>query len=182
MGGDDHRRLGVVVADDGGEDVVPGGRVHAADGLIQEIQLCLTAHDHNELHLLPGALAHLLHPLVGPNVQVLEHLLRRVPAEVGIEVAVEVQQLPGGHPGGDAGALRQVAHKAVGCPARGGAADEDLSLAGGQQAVGQLDEGGLAAAVGAQQPHNPARLDGKAHLLQGWDFAVVLAQAVTLQD
>ena len=70
----------------------------------------------------------------------------------------------------------------VGCPARGGAADENLPLAGGQQAVGQLDEGGLTAAVGTQQPHNPAWLDGKAYLLQGRDFAVALAQAVTLQD
>ena len=43
----------IVIADDGGEDVVPGGGVHAADGLIQQIQLCRPAHHHDELHLLP---------------------------------------------------------------------------------------------------------------------------------
>ncbi|CAN4028197.1 Immunity protein 17, partial [Dysosmobacter welbionis] len=44
VGGDNHCRLGIVIADDGGEDVVPGGGVHAADGLIQQIQLCRPAH------------------------------------------------------------------------------------------------------------------------------------------
>ena len=113
------------------------------------IQLCRPAHHHDELHLLPGSLRHLLDPLGQADVQMGEHLLRRLPIEVPVEVAVEVQQLLHGHPSGDAGPLRQVADAGVALLSRGHIAYQHLSLAGGQQAVGQLDEGGLAAAVGA---------------------------------
>ena len=40
--------------------------------------------------------------------------------------------------------------------------DPKLPRRGDQQAVGQLNQGRLSAAVGAQQTHNPARFNGKA--------------------
>ncbi len=39
--------------------------------------------------------------------------------------------------------------------------DPKLPRRGDQQAVGQLNQGRLSAAVGAQQTHNPARFNGK---------------------
>ena len=78
-----------------------------------------------------------------------QHFLRRLTAEVPVKVLVEIHQLPGAHPCGDSRALRQIADEGVGIPAGIFPIDQDLPAGGGQQAVGQLDEGGLAAAVGA---------------------------------
>ena len=182
MGGNHHRRLGIVVADDGGEDVVPGGGIHAADGLIQQIQLCRPAHGHDELHLLPGALAHLLDLLFGLDIQVLEHLLRRVPAKIGIEILIEVQKLVGSHPGGDRGPLRQVADQRMALLPRCYTTNKNLPTGRSQQAVSQLDESGLAASVGSQQSHDAARLDGKVHAVQRRHMPIIFCQCFTFQN
>ena len=148
VGGNDHGGVGIIIGNNGGENIIPCGGVHAADGLVQQIQPGGPAHDHNELNLFPGALAHLLDPLLGLDVQMVKHLLRSLTAEVRVEILVKIHELTGAHPGGDGGALRQIADHGVGLPARGPAVDQNFPAAGGQQAIGQLDEGGLAAAVG----------------------------------
>lgn len=180
MGGDDYRRVRAVVADDGAEDIVPGGRIHAADGLIQQIEPGTPAHHQDQLHLLPGALGHLLDALTLIDAQTLQHLLGHVPAEVGVEVAEEIQQLGHVHPGGQIGPLRQVGDDLLGLLAGGHPVNEDLPGGGGQQAVGQLDERGFAAAVGAQQPHDPARLNGQIHAAQRQSMPIAFGQAITL--
>ena len=176
MGGDDDGGLGVVVADDGIQDVVPGGRVHAADGLIQQVKPRPAAHDQDQLHLLPGALGHLLDPLLRADVQPQQHLHGPVPVKVPVKVLEKVQQLPGLHPLGQTGPVRQIGHVAVGLLPRLLSGYQDLPAGGGQQAVGQLDEGGLAAAVGAQKPNHPARLDAEVHAVQGLGPSKALTQ------
>jgi hypothetical protein len=108
-----------------------------------------------------------------------KHLLRGLTAEVRVEILVKIHELTGAHPGGDGGALRQIADHGVGLPAGGPAVDQNFPAAGGQQAIGQLDEGGLAAAVGTQKAHDPARLNGKADAIQRRNFAVALGELVT---
>ena len=56
VGGDDDRGVLVVVADDGAQDVVAGGGIDAADGLVQEEESCIAAHGEDELELFLGAL------------------------------------------------------------------------------------------------------------------------------
>ena len=57
--------------------------------------------------------------------------------------------------------------------------DERLARRGGQEPVHQFDKGGLAAAVGTQQAHDAARLNGKAHVRQRFHAAEALGQVVT---
>ena len=52
-------------------------------------------------------------------------------------------------------------------------------LVGGEQTVGELDEGRFAAAVRAEQTDDAARLDGKLHALEGGFAAVALGERLT---
>ena len=56
MSGDDDGGIGVVAADDGGQDVIAGRGIHAADGLIQNVELGAAGHDQHQLYLLLVAL------------------------------------------------------------------------------------------------------------------------------
>ena len=149
VGGDHQGGILIIIAENGVDDIVPGGGVHAADGLVQQIQPGPPAHDQDQLHLFPGALAHLPDPQFRADLQGRQHMLGGVPVEIRIEVAEKVQQLHHVHPPGQIRPLRQIGHQLLGLRPRGMAVDGDNAAAGDQQAVGQLDQGGLAAAVGA---------------------------------
>ena len=56
VGGDDDGGIGVVAADDGGQDVIAGRGIHAADGLIQKVNVRSSAHNENERYLFFVAL------------------------------------------------------------------------------------------------------------------------------
>ena len=48
--------LGIMVGKDRAQDIIPEPPIYAANGLIQNVQLCIPAHDQNELyHFFLGA-------------------------------------------------------------------------------------------------------------------------------
>ena len=126
VGGDEQSGVRVEVGEDGVDDVVSGGGIHAADGLVQQIQPCAAAHDQDQLHLFPCTLGHLLDALGGTDLQSRQHMLRRLPVEVRIEITEKVQQLHHRHPVGEVGALRQIGYQPPGVRAGGLAVDEQL--------------------------------------------------------
>ena len=65
-------------------------------------------------------------------------------------------------------------------PPRLVAVHPDLSRVGHQQAVGQFNEGRLAAAVGAKQAHDAPRLHGQSHAVQRHGGAEALDQPFRL--
>ena len=133
--------------------------------------------------MAPGKETHaLVSYLPGLDIQMLQHLLRRVPAKIGVEILIEVQKLGGSHPGGDRGPLRQVADQRMALLPRCYTTNKNLPTGRSQQAVSQLDESGLAASVGSQQSHDAARLDGKVHAVQRRHMPIIFCQCFTFQN
>ena len=83
-----------------------------------------------------------------------QHFLRPCPVEVIIKVLKQGQQVPDLLLLVKIGLVRQVRHHGLAVRADGLAADGDRSRRGRQQPRRQLDKGGLAAAVWAQQTHD----------------------------
>lgn len=61
----------------------------------------------------------------------------------------------------------------------GFAVDQNFAARGGEQTVGELDEGRFAAAVRAEQTDDAARLDGEVYALEGGLAAVALGERLT---
>ena len=181
MGGDDDARVLAVVADDGVEDVVARGGVHTADGLVEQVELGFAAHDQDELHLFFHALGHLADPLLLRKAEAREHVRRLLPVKIGIEIAVEVHELLCAHPLGQAGPVGQIAHERLALLPRLKAADRDLPRRRREQAVYELDERGLAAAVRSQQAHHAARHDAEIHPVERRLYAEVFCQVPALK-
>ena len=192
MGGDDDRCVLAVVGNDGVQDVVPGRRVHAADGLIQQVETGVAAHGQHQLNLLLVALGKGLEPGIGGDVQPGQHLIGLVGVKADVSLGLtgravkipeHLHQLLHPHPVGQPVGVRQVGNKGLGVRAGGHAGYLDAAGRGLQQAVGQLDEGGLAAAVGAQQAHDAAKIHMQIHAVQrGLVFVVALGQCFTGQN
>ena len=177
MGGNDDACVLVIVSDDGVEDIVPRRGVDAAYRLIEQIESCTAAHDHDELHLLSRALGHLLYrPLLG-YVQMLEHFPGALTVKVRVEVGIEIHELPGIHPLRQAGAVGQIAHERLALLAGLIPADVDLARVRRQQAVCQLNKRCFAAAVRAEQTHNAPRHDRNVDLVKRLNIAEALAQS-----
>ena len=179
VGGDDDGGVLVVVADDGAENVVAGGGVHAADRLIEQIQLRRAGHDEDQLELFARALGERFDALGDVEAEALDHLLRRVAAEVGVEVGIVVDGLRDGHPVGQGVAVGEIGDDGLRLRRGGFAVDQNFAARGGEQTVGELDEGRFAAAVWAEQTDDAARLDGKLHALEGGFAAVALGERLT---
>ena len=151
MGGDDHRRILRVVAENGVQNVVPGSRVHTADGFVQQIQLRLTAHGQNQLNFFLGAFGQMFEPLAVCNLQIAQHLFGLAAVEVRVKVGKHPHQLPHGHPVWQIIGIRQIGDHLLGLRSRRLSIDLDGAGGGHQKAVGHFDQRRLAAAVGAQQ-------------------------------
>ena len=181
MGGENHRSVRIVVPDNRGENIIPGRRVHAADGFIQKVQSRGAAHDHNQLDFLPSTLRHLPDGLSGLNIQVLQHLYCGILAEICVKIAVEVQKLHRRHPSRYGGPLREIADLRPALPSRRETADADIARLRRQKPVGYLNQRCLSASIGSQQTHNPSRFYCQADTVQGRNPSVNLAQLFTFQ-
>ena len=106
-------------------------------------------------------------------------MLRRLPVEVRVEVTEKVQQLHHRHPVGEVGALRQIGYQPPGVRAGGLAVDEQLPRRGGQKPIGDLQQRGLTAAVGAKQTHDPPRLQPEGQVVQPQRPVVIFGQVLT---
>ena len=60
------------------QDIIPGRGVDAADGLIQQVEPGVAAHDQDQLHLLLGALGQALNGRVQGDVQPLDVYKRQI--------------------------------------------------------------------------------------------------------
>ena len=109
-------------------------------------------------------------------------MLGGAPVEIRIEITEKVQQLHHVHPPGQIRPLRQIGHQLLGLRPRGMAVDGDNAAAGDQQAVGQLDQGGLAAAVGAQKPHDAPGLHRQTDVVQGQGAVEIFGQLPAFQN
>ena len=147
MSRDQNRRIFIIIGNDCLENIVPGCRIHAADGLVQAVQVSVPAHNHDELHLFLGTLGHGGQAGRRVDAQTLEHIFGAVPAEVRVEIAEEVQNVVDFHPAVEIRAFRQVRDDFFGVRAGLISIDVQLSGGGSEQAVDKLDQGRLAAAV-----------------------------------
>ena len=111
-----------------------------------------------------------------------EHLLGCLAVEVFVEIAEEVQHLRDLHPLAQRDALGKIGKDRVGLGRRRFAVNQNLTLRGLQQPGGELDERCFAAAVGTEQSHNPARVDGKIDMVERRDAAIGFGQLVTFQN
>ena len=165
------------------QDVVAGGGVHAADGLIQQVKPGRAAHGQDELDFFLVALGEGPELCGAGNVQGVQHLKGLGGVKVGVKIREHAHQLLYLHPVGQPVGVRQVGNKGLGVRAGGHAGYLDAAGRGLQQAVGQRDEGGLAAAVGAQQAHDAAKIHMQIHAVQrGLVFVVALGQCFTGQN
>ena len=176
MRGDQDARALVIVADDGIEDIVPRGGIDAADGLVEQVEPRPAAHDQDELHLLAGALGHLAVFHVRVESEPRHHVGGAGAVKVLEEVGEVVHELVGAHPLGQAGPVGQIADDGLCLLSGQSAADADLAGGRRQQAVGQLDERGFAAAVGAEQANDAARRDAQRHAVERLHGAEALRQ------
>ena len=92
MGGNRHGGIRVVVADDGAQDIVPGCRIHAANGLIQQVELCLPAHHQDQLHLFLVSLGEILELIAGGDIEMIEHFQGTLLPEVTVKLPEELHQ------------------------------------------------------------------------------------------
>ena len=182
MGGKNDGRIPAVVVQDGAQDVVPGGRVYAANGLIQQVELCGAAHGKDQLHLFLAALGEGLEPRLRFQFQPGQHFVCLSGVKIGIKFVEHFHQLLHTHPVRQPVGVRQIGHDGFGVRPGGHAGDPDAACTGLQQTVRQLDEGGLAAAVGAKQPHDVAKADVQVYIFQcGLILLVALGQCFTAQ-
>ena len=139
VGRNDNGRVLAVVGNDGVQDVVPGRRVHAADGLIQQVETGVAAHGQHQLNLLLVALGKGLEPGIGGDVQPGQHLigLIGVKADVSlgltgraVKIPEHLHQLLHPHPVGQPVGVRQVGDQLLGLRAGGHARDPDAAFRG----------------------------------------------------
>ena len=175
--GDEHRGPRLAAFHHRIQHQVPRGRVHAAEGLIQQIELCPAAHHQRELHLLPQALGELAQAALAVYAQAREQRRGPLAVKIRVEVREKVHELTHPRPLGQLQPLRHVRDGRLGLRPRRAAAYKYTARARLKEPVRQLDKRGLAAAVGAQQAHNVPRLHSEVDIFKRLHRAVALAQA-----
>ena len=93
MCGDKHSGLFVIICQNGAQDIVPGGRVHTSDRLVEHIELGVPAHNENKLHFLFRPLRKGTEPGVPVNLQRVQHTLRPFQAEVPVKIRIKGQSV-----------------------------------------------------------------------------------------
>ena len=166
------------------QELPPGERVQAGDRLVEEEQLGPLGERQGEGELgplpagqRPGALLRVEAELPDPAPCQLV-----VPA--GVEPGAEPEVVGDRHPGVDGGVLGDEADPGqLRRPGRGVIA-EDADRAAGrrEQPGGQVQQGGLARAVGADEPDDVAFGDGQRAVAQRPGPPVPLAQPAGLDD
>ncbi len=151
VGRDDDGRLGVVVADDGGEDVVTCGGIDAGDGLIKQVELGAAGHDHHELNLFLGAFGEGFELGSGIDAEIGHHTGSAGRVEIGEEIGKVGDQLLHAHPVAEVGTLGEVGDEGIGGLAPGHATDFDLAAVRDEDSRDELEQGGFTASVGAEQ-------------------------------
>ena len=111
-------------------------------------------------------------------MQVGQHGVGLGTVEIGKEISVQAYGVSGGELGRQGHAVRQVAGDGLGIDTYRCFINADGAAVGREQPGGNFNKGRFAAAIGAQQAHQFARLYGKIHAIQRGLFAVVFAQAV----
>ena len=135
MGGEQNGGVLAIVGQNGVEDVVPGGRVHSANGLIQEIEGDLPAHHQNELNLLLVSFGEGFQPVTGVDAQTLQHIVRLGGVEVAIKIRKEMDQFLHPHPIVEVTAVGQIGDGEFGLRPHRLPLDGEASGSGGEQAV-----------------------------------------------
>src|SRR5215469_13414640 len=182
VGVEEHRGAAVAQLPDDRPDVVPADRVQGAGRLVEHHELGLAEQRHAQPQPLLHALGERADPVVTPPGQAdgPQRVVHRAgPARPGQppQTAVQDQHLACGQPALEAEQLRQVADPLAGLQVPGGRA-QDHGLAAGRpdQAEQQLDRGGLARAVRAEEAEDLAALDGHRQARERYRAAVTLAQ------
>ena len=182
MGRNDHGSIFVIVVDDGTQDVFSCRRVHTGDGIVQQVELCLTAHDQNQLHLFLGALGHGLQMCGFLDAQGTAHICGLLPLKIRIKITEQVEEIFHLHPVGEVVSVRQIAYDGFGIRARDMSVDKDISGSRLKQTVQDLDQRRLAAPVWAQKADHLAAADVQIDLIQRPAAGKNFRQSLTFYD
>ena len=177
MGGDEHEGVGLEVAQDAVEDDLARRRVDARDGLVEQVDARPAAHDEGDLELLAHAPRHLLERAVDGQPEEAHRLAGPVGVEVGEEAGVELDGLPDPQRGVEEVRVAEVGDDRLRARSGHHARDGDLTGPVGEQAGQDLEEGGLAAAVGPHEADDAPRGQVEVEVVQRHDAAVSLGQA-----
>ena len=180
--GHDEQRGGVELAQDAVEDDVARGGVNAADGFVEEEHAGAPGHDEADLELLPHALAHLAEASVGGQSEEVDHGGRLVGVKVGEERGVDADRIRCRPLGVQEVGVGQVGDDLLGGDAGRVPVDGDGALVVGEDSGEDLEQRGLATAVGAHEADDVPGVQAQAVVAQGWGRSVVLRQAGDLDE
>jgi hypothetical protein len=177
MSGDEHESMRVEITQDAVEDDLAGGGIHTGDGFVEQVDAGTPAHGQGDAQLLPHALAHLLDGTIDGQCEEVDKTMGLIGIEVG-EQAGELGDRPRRrYARGQELSIRQEGHEILGLRSRGVSAEKHLALVVGQNPGEDLEQGGLAAAVGTHETDDASGRQGQAQIVQGGPSAVGLGQA-----
>ena len=161
------------------QELAPGQRIEAGHGLVEDKELGTLGHGQGQRQLGLLAARQRAGSLLGVEVEVVDPPAGQVVVPPGIHVRAEAEVVLDGEAGiggsvlrheADPGQLRRVVR-------RGSPQHLDAAGTRGQQADGEVEQGGLAGAVGADQADDVTGRDLEVALVERPLSAVALAQA-----
>ena len=182
VGGHDEQRGGVELAQDAVENDVARRRIDAADGLVEQVDAGAPGHDEADLELLPHAFAHLAEAAIGGQSEELDHRGGLVGVEVAKERGVDADRVSSAPVRVQEVGVGQVGDDRLGGDAGRVPVDGDGTLVVGEDTGENLEQRGLAAAVGAHEADDVPGLQAQVVVAQGGGRAVALRQADDLDE
>ena len=176
MRGQQNRGTGGMVAHDRVENERTRRRIDAAERLVEDIQLRVAAHDQKKLQFFLHTFGHGFDRLLGRQRKSLQHGVRLVPIEIGVEVREKLDRVQAPHPVGQIRFLRQIRDHRLRIRISGMAVDIRAAGVVLNQADQDLDQRRLAAAVRAEQTDDLSALEGERNVVQHQMAAVGLAE------
>jgi hypothetical protein len=164
------------------EELAPGQRVEVGQRLVQKEQLGSLGQGQGQGDLGALAAGQGADPAVQRHGDPLQPAAGQSLVEAGVELGAKGQVLGGGEVAVQRGVLGHEADLGEQPGVAGSLAeDTDAAGGGGQQAHGQVEQGGLAGAIGADQGGDATLWDGQVAVAQGPGASVALAEPAGLQ-
>ena len=168
-----------VIRENGAQNVVARRRINARDRLIEHIQLRLSAHRQDELHLLLIALAERFQSAERVDLQRIQHIGCLYAVKIRVKIRKERNQVVDLHRIVEIVFVGQIADDAVRVGARRLTVNEHRAACRLQQTVQQLDGRCFARAVRAEQTDKLSAAERQIQIIERGLFTVVFCQSLT---